>query len=313
MKQINFYGKSLNAYRASLHAHSTVSDGFFSPEQVVKLYEEAGYDILALTDHAKKNDFTKLSSTTMTLLPGIELHPGGPRVPWHLVCLGIPQNFPEEFSIAQEAVAAVNAAGGVVFNAHPYWCGFDSREVESLKGTLGIEVYNGGCRALMKEYNMQCWDEMLNHGCFCTAIAVDDMHRPRDLFWGWTMICAPDRDQKSILKALRQGEFYASTGPEIYSLEYVDGVFRAEFSEVTDAVLISNLDYYWCETLEDLHYRGEGIRPITTLVCNVREKFPVCTYARLQIRDARGYFAWSNPIRLDNKEVKSCFGRFPER
>ncbi len=37
--------------KAQLHTHTTRSDGFFSPQFVVDLYHDLGYDILAITDH----------------------------------------------------------------------------------------------------------------------------------------------------------------------------------------------------------------------------------------------------------------------
>ena len=38
-------------YKGNLHTHSTNSDGRLSPEEVIGLYREEGYDFLALTDH----------------------------------------------------------------------------------------------------------------------------------------------------------------------------------------------------------------------------------------------------------------------
>ena len=38
-------------YKGNLHTHSTNSDGRLSPEEVIRLYREEGYDFLALTDH----------------------------------------------------------------------------------------------------------------------------------------------------------------------------------------------------------------------------------------------------------------------
>ena len=38
-------------YKAALHTHTTLSDGRFSPQAVVDLYHQHGYDILSITDH----------------------------------------------------------------------------------------------------------------------------------------------------------------------------------------------------------------------------------------------------------------------
>lgn len=40
-----------NFYKANLHAHTTVSDGEYSPEEVKKMYKEHGYSVVAFTDH----------------------------------------------------------------------------------------------------------------------------------------------------------------------------------------------------------------------------------------------------------------------
>ena len=37
--------------RCALHAHTTNSDGEVAPRTLVKHYERAGYDVLAITDH----------------------------------------------------------------------------------------------------------------------------------------------------------------------------------------------------------------------------------------------------------------------
>ena len=79
MKKISFYGKELPVFKSSLHIHSTVSDGSFSPDEVIKLYAEAGYDVLAFTDHYKTNPVSTYDGRGMTLISGAEIHPVGPR------------------------------------------------------------------------------------------------------------------------------------------------------------------------------------------------------------------------------------------
>ena len=38
-------------YKADLHTHTTISDGSMSPQAVVDLYHQNGYEILSITDH----------------------------------------------------------------------------------------------------------------------------------------------------------------------------------------------------------------------------------------------------------------------
>lgn len=50
-----------NFYKANLHAHSTVSDGHFTPKELKNLYKNKGYSILAYTDHELLVDHSDLN------------------------------------------------------------------------------------------------------------------------------------------------------------------------------------------------------------------------------------------------------------
>ena len=46
-------------YRGNTHCHTTRSDGRRSPEEVIALYREAGYDFLALTASCRSRSISK--------------------------------------------------------------------------------------------------------------------------------------------------------------------------------------------------------------------------------------------------------------
>ena len=293
---MNYLGRELNEYRANLHAHSTTSDGQFDPAQVIALYADAGYDVLAFTDHRKSNRISAFDSRGMTLISGMELHPAGPRgIRWHILGLGLPEDYlyPDPPS-GQAAVDSVLAAGAIAFCAHPYWCGFTSAEVAALKGISGIEVYNTSTRYIGKEYNMQCWDELLSAGLRHTAIAVDDVHRLRDLFRGYTMILAEEKTPAALLSALKNGDFYASQGPRFTRIAVEGNFLRADFSPVSSAILIGCNSAGFCVGTEDFEGPGCGNLPISHLEYDLSSKFS--PYWRIQLRDSAGRMAWSNPI-----------------
>lgn len=50
----NIDWSSVEKHKANLHTHTTESDGRFTPPEVVRMYAEAGYTILAITDHDDK-------------------------------------------------------------------------------------------------------------------------------------------------------------------------------------------------------------------------------------------------------------------
>lgn len=296
-----FYGKKLNSYKANCHTHTKLSDGGYTPEEVISLYREKGYDILFMTDHRKTQDVTLYTemASPMKVYSGIELHPVGPRnLNWHILALGVPHPFPGEFTMGQEAVDAVNAAGGIAFVAHPYWCTFTADEVLTLKNTAGIEVYNTSTRYIGKDYNMQLWDEMLEKAPerAINALAVDDIHGVRDLFRGWTMILAEENTFESIMAALKKGSFYATQGPEIRKLSLENGIFEAEFTPCSHVHLITCGSRGYCTCVPGMD-PADPDKTITSLTFDT-SKWAKGSYIRLQIRDEKGNFAWSNPVRL---------------
>ncbi len=312
MTAIDFYGKKLNAYRANLHTHSTRSDGKFTPDEILKLYSDEGYDVMCMTDHMRTSNIGELDPHGMLLLPGVELHPAGGRIRRaHLLGVNVPEDF--DTSVAdftaegdnkmQQVIDAVNAAGGLCYFAHPYWCGFRSDEIAPLRGLAGIEVYNTSTRYIGRQYNMQIWDELCDMGLPFPALAVDDVHRPRDLFMGWTEICCEERTRECVADALKRGSFYSTQGPKFKRLSFKDGIFEAEFTPVVTALGISNQCRGFCAGTPN--FTGDGTAPEITgcrfEIANLFKPLKACVkcdYLRCQIVDAQGRHAWSNPIRI---------------
>ena len=293
---IEFFGKRLQGLKAALHNHCTTSDGKFTPDEIIKLYAEEGFDVFAFTDHRKSNPVSTYDSHGMTLISGMELHPQGPRgILWHLVALDVPEDFQW---IDQEAQACIDHAvnqGAVVFCAHPHWCGFTAEEVATLKNISGIEVYNSSCRHIGRAYNMQLWDELMDKIGPVNAIAVDDTHRPWELFHGWTVICARDNTVPAIMEALRSGSFYASQGPQFTKINFRNGLFEAEFTPCTEVIGVATPSggYMVCE--EDVQGPRTGVTPVTSCSLQLRQR-EIPTWFRLQIKDANGHYAWTNPV-----------------
>ncbi len=296
---MNFLGKAKLAFKASLHTHTTHSDGKYTPEEIIGLYSEAGYQILAFTDHRTSNPVSTYDGRGMTLLSGMEVHPVGPRgILWHLLALGTPEDFRHHSDWSgQQAADAIRAAGGIFFTAHPYWCGFSSAEILTLQGSQGIEVYNTSTRYIGKAFNMQLWDECLDQQVRYNAIAVDDVHSARDLFKGFTMICAEEASPQALLKALAEGSFYASQGPLFERISLENRIFEAEFTPCQEVILVSNGSRgFLGATIDEAgpHSGGAACREFR---CDLSE-LPAGSYVRCQIRDSQGNYAWSNPLFL---------------
>jgi len=61
-------------YKANLHCHSTLSDGKCTPEELVKMYKEQGYSILAITDHERPHTHHRMSTPDFMLITGYEAY-----------------------------------------------------------------------------------------------------------------------------------------------------------------------------------------------------------------------------------------------
>ncbi len=111
----------------------------------------------------------------------------------------------------------------VTYN-HPYWSLADFTMLSQYHGMHALEIYNHGCATGgYDEYDPALLDAMLRNDQRVFVVAADDNHGERSQFGGWCMICAEKLEYATVTKALEDGNFYASTGPEIHELWFEDG------------------------------------------------------------------------------------------
>lgn len=208
--------------RGNLHAHTTFSDGALPPEAVIALYEQRGYDFLAISDHdhlTPPGDYQ--AGTRMVLLPADEVTSRGP----HLLAIRIEDVLPPDAD-RQNVIDAVRAQGGFVVLNHPNWqrgfAHYAQETLEQLTGYAGIEIYNGVVeREEGSALALDRWDRLLGSGRRAWGFANDDFHQPIDFARGWNVVQATERTAAAISMALQRGRFYASTGVEITRIEVV--------------------------------------------------------------------------------------------
>lgn len=290
--EIDFYGKRLNLYKCALHTHSTVSDGDYSPDEIIRLYKDAGYDVLCFSDHHLTNPVSSYDGQGMTLLSGMEIHPVGPRnVIWHLLAIGVPEDLAGQYPSGQAAIDAATAAGALVFCAHPS-SAFSSHDILQLRGLTGIEVSNTNGRFTGRESSEECWNELIAEGWRCSALAVDDAHTACDLFKNWTMVAAEDKKPETILVALKEGRFFSTQGPCFSRLKWENGCFEADFSEAVEAFVYG---YPGMEIIGTPGFPTPDTAPLmTSLKCTPNGSFR--GVFRCRIRDAQNRCAWTMPI-----------------
>jgi len=289
--------------RCALHAHTTNSDGEMSPDMLVRHYEWAGFDVLAITDHWVRT--VERSTRKLLVLPGTELNAVTNGHDAHVLALGVeadPEPPDDGFAALPEVVDWIRTNGGVPYLAHTYWSGLRTGDWEGCDGLVGIEVWNAGCELEIGRGDSSLhWDEALEAGHALFALATDDSHHPGyDSGFAWTMVHAAGRTQEAVLDALRAGRFYSSTGPAIHDVEHVDGHVTVRCSPAASVTLVSSRHRGARANAGRLGYPNASTileRDDSGLITACRlEQPPLAPYGRVEVADAAGRRAWTNPL-----------------
>ena len=229
--------------RGNHHGHSTVSDGQLSPEDNIQVYEEAGYDYLALSEHDILLDVNPFQqNTAMCLVPAIEVTSKDHQT---LLYLGAVQELPARILSPKQIMDRVHGAGGLFIYDHPNWKPRPDYTTDALLDTMtglgGMEIYTGVIERLPGEANAtNRWDRLLSKGWQVYGHGTDDQHEPIDHFLAWNCVQWPHGAPvcwQGIVQACRAGQFYASTGVSVHQV----GV-REDGQEIT---LQSDADEIW--------------------------------------------------------------------
>ena len=296
MRPFSAFAATGSWFRGNCHTHTTISDGLDAPANTCDAYRAAGYDFVVLTDHRlSQPDIGTLQRRGFLVINGVELHPATRRASpgaHHIVAIGVESHPPVARAkrwTARRCVRWVHENGGIAVYAHPYWSGHDVLHMEEGQSAFGVEVFNGVCEQLLGLGDSSPhFDQALAQGFRWRAFATDDAHRfKRDAGAGWIMVKSRTLTRSAILAAIRKGHFYATTGPEIHAIRLRRGTVRVECSPVRDIVF-----HAWGPLGRRIS--GKGLRS--------EAEFPMewlrdgSNYLRVEIVDAKGRKAWSQPI-----------------
>jgi len=282
-------------FRGILHTHTTASDGKWEPEQVVRWYADQGYDFVCLTDHGKVTRIEPEPGGPL-LIPGEEIDFADPerRVGYHMVALDIADAISiNRTARGQEGVDRIRQAGGEAILCHPYWSSQTVEDLRSIEGALGVEVFNTSCQvSIAKGLSSVHWDDALGRGKRWFGFAVDDSHwRRMDGAGGWVMVRAAELSRAAIMAALRAGAFYSSQGPVVEEITFTEpGRVRVRCSPARDVHFVARGSRGYC-----VHAGSEG-----PLLTEAEGEFrPDQGYLRIEVVDAAGRTAWTNPWFLE--------------
>jgi hypothetical protein len=288
--------------RCALHAHTTRSDGELAPDALAAHYARAGYDVLAITDHWRRTDAT---ADGLLVLASIELNcvlPEGRD--GHVLGFGVDAeqaDLGSEYAGLERTAAWIEEHGGVAYLAHPYWTGVVPGELELPTNVPGIEVFNAGCELEVgRGLSSVHWDELLEAGARCFAIATDDSHHPgfdSDLAWSWLRVA--ERTQEGVLDALRAGRFYSTAGPVIHGVELDDDALEIRCTPCRSVLLVARRERGAAVHAGRLPYcyRGRVLdRADDGSITRARlELASDSEYVRVELVDHEGRRAWTNP------------------
>jgi hypothetical protein len=105
--------------RCVIHVHTTYSDGTAAVPELLELARRLGAEALLITDHdtleAKRQGWEGWHDGVLCVV-GLEISPKA----GHLLAFGLDQEIPHKGRSEAEICAAVEAAGGISFAAHPF-------------------------------------------------------------------------------------------------------------------------------------------------------------------------------------------------
>lgn len=301
-------------FKANLHAHSTHSDGKLTPQEMKSLYQQYGYSILAYTDHNVLNYFHELDDENFLVLCGYEVDAythnsyGGFEKTCHLNAIArnpesailVPK---PEYSITliNKTIQTLVENDFIVNYNHPCWSAEEPKDYLELKGLTAMEIYNYGCEIDTNDGDSRGhYDIMLKHGMKLFCIATDDNHNGEavsdspivsDSCGGYTIIKAPSLSYDNIIKAIDNGDFYCSTGPEIYDYYIQDNKLCINCSPAQGIFIKTNnigAGYRITSVNGDLTHTEFDLS-------NLRGNE---TYLRVEITDSNRKMAFTNPYYL---------------
>lgn len=281
-------------YKANLHAHTTCSDGTLTPEQVIGVYADKGYDVLALTDHWVVGG--ERHESGVLVLPGVEYDFSFPGQVLHVVAL-----LPDKECVSDirrgaehiDVIGKIHERGGVAIAAHPAWSLNTPEMLASLEKCSATEVYNSLSGV---PWNAPRPDSggildvtASNTGKLFNFVASDDSHFYQgEQGMSYTMVQAEELTVPAVLEALREGRFYASQGPEFVDVELTETQMIVRTSPVVNCVFVSNVPW-----VTGRCHHGENM---TEFVYDIQ---PGDRFLRCEITDAEGRRAWTSPVRVN--------------
>ena len=263
-------------FRTNLHTHTNITDASKTPEEMKAFYKSRGYQILAITDHNVVIDFSHLNDEDFLMLTGAEFNVNEedfdrgccksahfnfiakrPDLLWQPFLYAKQWNAAEYLKKAQidnmsqehsaqainAIIAEANRQGYLVMYNHPQWSLHNYEDYSQYKGLWAMEIFNTGSASYGDSDNGNVYRDLLNLGNRLLPVCADDSHNEGAVAGGWIMVGARELRYESVISALENGDFYATTGPEIYELALDDQQLHIRCSDASAVTIESGLRF----------------------------------------------------------------------
>ena len=189
-------------------------------------------------------------------------------------------------------------AGFFVTYNHPTWSREQYPVYSQYKNMSAVEIFNGACiNDGYDDFNPRVYEDFLRQGEFIYCVGGDDNHnrhpdnsRHCDSGKAFTVIKANSLNYADVTKALVNGNFYASEGPEIYELTCEDNKVHIKCSDA-DKISISAYIRYAESVM------AEDEKPINEATFVLPEN---CVWFRLTVTDRHGKKACTNAYKIED-------------
>ncbi len=288
-------------HRANLHTHTRNSDGLHGVARVIDLYREAGYTILAISDHNHVTwPWTKYDrdpvALEMAAIPANEIsdthHIGsyfseyninGRRYRPIIGRMGLPPTAVTE----REVFEAIGRAGGLAVFFHPgrydYPVEWYLDYYERFPHLIGLEVVN---RADRYPQDRELWDAILRSTMPDRPVwgfANDDFHRRGHLGHAYNVFPLAKLSAEAVREAMERGAFYFSNGREAPVIDAVNHDPEA------GTVTVSGSGYHTLTWISEGHHIARG----GTL--SYHEQANIGSYLRAELHGSGG-ITYTNPF-----------------
>lgn len=203
--------------KANFHTHTRV-EGIFNeckywPEDVYKVYERLGYDIVTFSNH---NELTK-HPFSEELQVNVYEH-GYNLLKFHKLTFGSKETnhfdhlLPVLPSQIQFQLDKLDEESDIIQFNHPLHTFSVTKEV--MEKVCGYDIIEIDCE---KSTECEYWDWALSAGRYSFALAGDDLHNPDDthrVAKRCSFICSPTARYDDIKKVLLEGCYYSMKVPD---------------------------------------------------------------------------------------------------